>query len=108
MSVPSACVCCLKSACCVFSHCTLPEGPQRGEQAPDDLAAVLLTLVVSLIPYAPQARSGDETVRLTALRWLRDFVGRAKDQLLPQYAAILGALLPNVAHESMDISLVSF
>ena len=69
---------------------------------------MLLTLAVSLIPYAPQARSGDETVRLTALRWLRDFVGRAKDQLLPQYAAILGALLPNVAHESMDISLVSF
>ena len=66
-----------------------------------------LTPVVSPVCSALQARSGDETVRLTALRWLRDFVGRAKDQLLPQYAAILGALLPNVAHESMDISLVS-
>ena len=53
-----------------------------------------------------QAQSADEVTRMTALRWLRAFVSQAKDQLMPYYAHILAAVLPNVSHNNQDISQV--
>ena len=53
-----------------------------------------------------QAQSADEVTRITALRWLRAFVVQGKQQLLPYYAAILAAVLPNVSHSSQDICQV--
>ena len=54
-----------------------------------------------------QAQSADEVTRITALRWLRAFVVQGKEQLLPFYAVILAAVLPNVSHSSQDICQVS-
>ena len=54
-----------------------------------------------------QAQSGDEVTRITALRWLRAFLVQGKEQLLPYYAVILAAVLPNVSHSSQDICQVS-
>lgn len=54
-----------------------------------------------------QAQSADEVTRITALRWLRAFVAQGKEQLLPFYAVILAAVLPNVSHSSQDICQVS-
>ena len=53
-----------------------------------------------------QAQSADEVTRMTALRWLRAFVSQAKDQLMPYYAIILAAVLPNVSHNNQDICQV--
>lgn len=53
-----------------------------------------------------QAQSADEVTRMTALRWLRAFVSQAKDQLMPYYAIILAAVLPNVSHSNQDICQV--
>ena len=53
-----------------------------------------------------QAQSADEVTRMTALRWLRAFVSQAKDQLMPYYAIILAAVLPNVSHTNQDICQV--
>ena len=53
-----------------------------------------------------QAQSTDEVTRMTALRWLRAFVIQAKDQLMPYYAVILAAVLPNVSHNNQDICQV--
>ncbi len=53
-----------------------------------------------------EAQSGDEVTRMTALRWLRAFVIQAKDQLMPYYAVILAAVLPNVSHNNQDICQV--
>ena len=53
-----------------------------------------------------QAQSADEVTRMTALRWLRAFVTQAKDQLMPYYADILAAVLPNVSHNNQDICQV--
>lgn len=53
-----------------------------------------------------QAQSADEVTRMTALRWLRAFVTQAKDQLMPYYAIILAAVLPNVSHNNQDICQV--
>ena len=55
-----------------------------------------------------QAQSADEVTRMTALRWLRAFVTQAKDQLMPYYAIILAAVLPNVSHSNQDICQVTF
>ena len=54
-----------------------------------------------------QAQSADEVTRMTALRWLRAFVIQAKDQLMPYYAVILAAVLPNVSHNNQDICQVA-
>jgi len=53
-----------------------------------------------------EAQSADEVTRMTALRWLRAFVIQAKDQLMPYYAIILAAVLPNVSHNNQDICQV--
>ena len=53
-----------------------------------------------------EAQSADEVTRMTALRWLRAFVIQAKDQLMPYYAVILAAVLPNVSHNNQDICQV--
>ena len=53
-----------------------------------------------------QAQSADEVTRMTALRWLRAFVIQAKEQLMPYYAVILAAVLPNVSHNNQDICQV--
>ena len=55
-----------------------------------------------------QAQSADEVTRMTALRWLRAFVIQAKEQLMPYYAVILAAVLPNVSHNNQDICQVGF
>ncbi|KAL0036125.1 hypothetical protein WJX79_004382 [Trebouxia sp. C0005] len=54
-----------------------------------------------------EAQSADEVTRMTALRWLRAFVIQAKDQLMPYYAIILAAVLPNVSHNNQDICQVA-
>ncbi|KAL0055697.1 hypothetical protein WJX82_003331 [Trebouxia sp. C0006] len=54
-----------------------------------------------------EAQSADEVTRMTALRWLRAFVIQAKDQLMPYYAVILAAVLPNVSHNNQDICQVA-
>ena len=53
-----------------------------------------------------QAQSADEVTRMTALRWLRAFVSQAKEELMPYYALILAAVLPNVSHNNQDICQV--
>ena len=54
-----------------------------------------------------RAKSKDEGTRLTAIRWLKDFVGLAREQLMPQWAAILGAALPCISHPNNDIAQAS-
>ena len=49
------------------------------------------------------ARSGEDAIRLTALRWLASIIAAAKPQLLPLYAAILQAILPALASTLPDI-----
>ena len=51
-------------------------------------------------------QTGVEATQLIAIRWLREFVDLAKEQLLPQYAAILAAVLPCLSHPSPDIASV--
>lgn len=53
-----------------------------------------------------RAKSRDEGTRLTAIRWLKDFVGLAREQLVPHCAAILGAVLPCISHPNNDIAQV--
>lgn len=53
-----------------------------------------------------QAHSQEVSTRLTALRWLSEFVKGAKEQLLPQYAAVLRAVLPNISHPNYEIAQV--
>lgn len=50
-----------------------------------------------------QAASQDEFTRLTAIKWLREFIALAAAPLAPQYAAMLGVILPNISHSSRDI-----
>lgn len=49
------------------------------------------------------ARSGEDAIRLTALRWLRVIIADAKAQLLPLYASILQAILPALSSTFPDI-----
>lgn len=53
------------------------------------------------------AKSGDDAIRLTALRWLRSFVVDAKAELLPLYAPILQAILPALSSSTQDIQQAS-
>lgn len=57
------------------------------------LAAVLVT----------GARSGEDAIRLTALRWLAVIIAAAKGALLPLYAPILQAILPALSSTTPDI-----
>ena len=49
------------------------------------------------------AKSADDGIRATALRWLAAFVADAKPALLPLYAAILQAILPALSSQHADI-----
>eukprot|EP00798_Chlamydomonas_sp_ICE-L_P022232 gene22232-29299_t len=51
--------------------------------------------------------SQDEFTRLTAIKWLKEFVEMASGQLLEQYPQILGAVLLNISHPSKEIQQVS-
>lgn len=53
-----------------------------------------------------KSSSQDEFTRLTAIKWLKEFVAIAPQQLVPQYAEIIGAVLPNISHSSKDIQQV--
>lgn len=53
-----------------------------------------------------RAREGDEATRLVAMRWLREFVSQAKEQLLQHYAPILAAVLPGLAHPNSEVAKV--
>ncbi|MCJ1422135.1 hypothetical protein MMC29_000014 [Sticta canariensis] len=54
-----------------------------------------------------RARAGDEATRLVAMRWLREFVGQAKEQLLAHYASILAAVLPGLSHPHAEVAAVA-
>ena len=49
------------------------------------------------------AKSGEDAIRLTALRWLRVIIADAKAQLLPLYAPIVQAILPALSSTFPDI-----
>ena len=49
------------------------------------------------------ARSGEDAIRATALRWLAVIIAAAKAQLLPLYASILQAILPALSSTLPDI-----
>ncbi len=49
------------------------------------------------------ARSGEDAIRATALRWLAVIIAAAKAQLLPLYASILLAILPALSSTHPDI-----
>jgi hypothetical protein len=49
------------------------------------------------------AKSSDDAIRLTALRWLRSFVMDAQRELLPLYASILQAILPALSSNTHEI-----
>ena len=53
-----------------------------------------------------RARAGDEATRLVAMRWLREFVGQAKEQLLAHYDSILAAVLPGLSHPNTEVAAV--
>ncbi|KAK9844103.1 hypothetical protein WJX81_004529 [Elliptochloris bilobata] len=55
------------------------------------------------VVLATAAHSDDDTIRLTALRWLRTFVLDARAALLPRYALVLSAVLPALAAGPPDI-----
>eukprot|EP00850_Spirogloea_muscicola_P011853 SM000075S21942 [mRNA] locus=s75:91957:98287:- [translate_table: standard] len=54
-----------------------------------------------------RAASLDEFTRLTALTWLNEFVKLGKDQLVPYYDAILGAILPCISDKEEKIRAVA-
>lgn len=55
-----------------------------------------------------QAKLDDPGTRLTAIRWLKEFVVIAKEALLPHYPEILGAVLPCMSNPNEDICQVCF
>ena len=54
----------------------------------------------------PSPLPQDEHTRLTALRWLKNFVEMGPSQLVEQYPAILGAVLTNISTSSRDVQQV--
>lgn len=94
----------LLSLCCSNLHwawaCCLQEFLLEIQASPNVEYGELADILVR------QAQSADEVTRMTALRWLRAFVSQAKDQLMPYYAIILAAVLPNVSHSNQDICQV--
>ncbi|GAU20374.1 hypothetical protein TSUD_11920 [Trifolium subterraneum] len=53
-----------------------------------------------------RAGSPDEFTRLTAITWINEFVKLGGDQLVPYYAAILGAILPCISDKEDKIRVV--
>jgi hypothetical protein len=53
-----------------------------------------------------KASSPDEFTRMTAIKWLKEFVEMASGQLVGLYADMIGAVLPNISHPSKDIQQV--
>mmetsp|Transcript_2306 Transcript_2306/g.5914 ORF Transcript_2306/g.5914 Transcript_2306/m.5914 type:complete len:925 (+) Transcript_2306:104-2878(+) len=62
------------------------------------------SMAVSLVD---KATSPDEFTRMTAIKWLKEFVEMAAVQLVGQYPAILGVVLANISHPSREIVEVS-
>ncbi|CAA7394916.1 unnamed protein product [Spirodela intermedia] len=54
-----------------------------------------------------RASSPDEFTRLTAITWINEFVKLGGDQLVPYYAAILGAILPCISDKEEKIRAVA-
>ncbi|VFQ66495.1 unnamed protein product [Cuscuta campestris] len=54
-----------------------------------------------------RADSPDEFTRLTAITWINELVKLGGDQLVPHYAAILGAILPCIADKEEKIRVVA-
>lgn len=75
-------------ACCLQATRTIDFG---------SLAAILVE----------KSSSQDEFTRLTAIKWLKEFVEMASGQLVGQYAEMIGAVLPNISHPSKEIQQVS-
>lgn len=53
-----------------------------------------------------KASSPDDFTRLTALKWLKEFVEMASGQLVGLYPDLLGAVLPNISHPSPEVAAV--
>ncbi|GAX78869.1 hypothetical protein CEUSTIGMA_g6308.t1 [Chlamydomonas eustigma] len=51
--------------------------------------------------------SQDEATRLTAMRWLKNFVEMGSTQLVEQYPFILGAVLTNISTSSREVQQAS-
>ncbi|GMJ09645.1 hypothetical protein like AT2G01690 [Hibiscus trionum] len=54
-----------------------------------------------------RAASPDEFTRLTAITWINEFVKLGRDQLVPYYADILGAILPCISDKEEKIRVVT-
>ncbi|XP_078429485.1 ARM repeat superfamily protein [Wolffia australiana] len=54
-----------------------------------------------------RAESPDEFTRLTAITWINEFVKLGGEQLVPYYAAILGAILPCISDKEEKIRAVA-
>ncbi|CAM8953096.1 unnamed protein product [Rhodiola kirilowii] len=54
-----------------------------------------------------RAASPDEFTRLTAITWINEFVKLGGDQLVPDYAEILGAILPCISDKEDKIRVVA-
>lgn len=54
-----------------------------------------------------KAESSDEFTRLTALKWMKEFVIMASAQLVGRYHHILSAVLPNISHSNQEIQQVA-
>ncbi|XP_042457383.1 protein VAC14 homolog isoform X1 [Zingiber officinale] len=54
-----------------------------------------------------RASSPDEFTRLTAITWINEFVKLGREQLVPYYAEILGAILPCISDKEEKIRVVA-
>ncbi|WIA13429.1 hypothetical protein OEZ85_007009 [Tetradesmus obliquus] len=54
-----------------------------------------------------KASSQDEFTRITAIKWIKEFVEQASGALVGLYAELIGAVLPNISHPNPDIQQVS-
>ncbi|XP_074577078.1 protein VAC14 homolog isoform X2 [Curcuma longa] len=54
-----------------------------------------------------RAGSPDEFTRLTAITWINEFIKLGREQLVPYYAEILGAILPCISDKEEKIRVVA-
>ncbi|CAM6095577.1 unnamed protein product [Calypogeia fissa] len=54
-----------------------------------------------------RAGSADEFTRLTSITWVNEFVKLGREQLVPYYSAILGAILPCISDKAEEIRVVA-
>ncbi|CAI7830393.1 unnamed protein product, partial [Closterium sp. NIES-53] len=54
-----------------------------------------------------RAGSSDEFTRLTAVTWINDFVKLGEAQMMPYYAAVVGAILPCIADREEKIAAIA-